>query len=617
MATTDSFTGLNSVSTFTLGADSNGNPMDTYSVSSISLRLNGIESYVGGSESDSYVINRAYTGNLSGGGGANSFTINAAVTGNVTSGEGNDVINIAAVVTGNVDAGGGGDTVRLQRGGRIVGSLALGETSETTNSVDTLDLSMFGSPLTIIYSELGGSAYAADNTYGMDMDTEADAVIMSDGHATTGMPNPGPTSGIFGAERLIGAAHVVAEGGTASSGTYLVVQPAGNRYATDLAINGTADALGSVPVVSLMLPDLSMFPGHVLLGGSGAPPFPINGPSATYLPLSVPGVNTNPSDSDLANDMTVHTVVQARRLIIAGDVELPGSLVIMGSSVFLLADVATGVTGDDMTSTMTTTDSSSSELAIIATGGATDADENNAYDGDGFVTNVLASMERERNISADHAFMAVRRTFSNAITTVVNLESGRLQFAQGNAGIVLFNPSSRFIGITAQPEIDSYIRQRLGLTLNTLVLSVFNPASDLTQTATLFIDTSLFEQDLTLFSLIGKGISLYLSLCEEIEGCAPPVELEEIDDLLRQARERLAELKQRLEGAGGSAYLALTDSIRRFEKVVRDLSDLRQEFVEIFGEGRYLPPGDNIYEVSVPPWEYMLVAQSGTGDSDD
>ena len=212
------------------------------------IGLDGIESYMGGSESDSYVINRAYNGNLSGGDGSNSFTVNAAVTGNISGGEGDDVISLAATVTGNVDAGGGGDTLRLRSGGRIVGSLALGETSENSGSMDILDVSMFGSPLTIIYSELGGSAYAADNTYGMDMDTEADAVIMSDGHATMGMPNPGPSSGMFGAERIIGAAHVVADDGTASSGTYLVVQPAGNRYATDLVINGTADALGSVPV---------------------------------------------------------------------------------------------------------------------------------------------------------------------------------------------------------------------------------------------------------------------------------------------------------------------------------------------------------------------------------
>ena len=348
------------------------------------------------------------------------------------------------------------------------------------------------------------------------------------------------------------------------------------------------------------------------MGGSGAPPFPINGPDATYLPLSVPGVNTNPSDSDLMDEMTVHTVVQARRLIIAGEIDIPGSLVIMGSSVSLLADVSTGASASasDMASTMTTTDRSGSELAIITTGGASDA--GNGYDGDGFVTNVLASMERERNIRSGHALMAVRRTFSNAITTVVNLESGRLQFAQGDAGIVLFSPSSRFLGASILPEIDVYTRRRLGLTLNTLVLSVFNPASRLTQTTALFIDTGLFEQDITLFSLIGKGISLSLSLCESVEGCAPSIGLREIDGLLQQARERLVELKRRLQAAGGSAPLALADAVRRYEKVVRDLVSLRQEFLELFSEDHHLP-SDNTHEVSVPPWEHMLVAQSSVG----
>ena len=608
-ATGDSFTGINEASTFTLDA-SGGMPIDTYSIDAVTpggnpylLRLDSIESYVGGSDSDSYIVNRAYMGDLVAGDGANSFTVNAAVRGNISSGNDTDTITVAAVVTGDINVGDGADTVTIMPGGSIMGELGLGEGADPDNdaAVDVLDVSMFGSPLTLIYTENGGSAYAADGTYG-SMNGVVDAVIMGDGHGD------GVNNGMFGAERIIGTAH----NPDAGTGSYLVVQPTGDSYSQDLAINGVVDG-----AISLMLPDISQFPGHVLIGGSGVPPFPLNEPGSVYLPLSVPGINTLP-ESATVQEIMAATVVQARKLIIAGELAVPGSLVLMGSAVELRADVYTGVTADDTDPAMAT-ERENTELAIIATGGAgDDFDTTNDFADDGLVVNTLGDMERERNIYSGHALMVIRENFTGTISTVVYLEDGMLQFVQGDAGTPLFDPTSLFIGTTLQPNIDRYIGHRLGLPLGSQTLSVFNPASELVQASaspvnTIDMDTGFFEKDLTppLFDMAGEGISLYLSMCNGAKNCAPPMELEEIDAMIQQAVAKLAELRRQLQDSTGSVRAYILESLYRFEKVVRDLNNLRQEVIEALGENNSMPGNDGVLEVSVPPWEYNTLAQAG------
>ncbi|MGV0006131.1 MAG: beta strand repeat-containing protein, partial [Candidatus Porifericomitaceae bacterium WSBS_2022_MAG_OTU9] len=60
----DAFSGFNEASTFTLAADGGGTAADVYSIrdNPYNLKLDSIESYIGGSAADSYVINREYTG---------------------------------------------------------------------------------------------------------------------------------------------------------------------------------------------------------------------------------------------------------------------------------------------------------------------------------------------------------------------------------------------------------------------------------------------------------------------------------------------------------------------------------------------------------------------------
>ena len=627
-ASGDSFTGLSEAGTFEYGGSSSA-PVDTYYVDAVAvggspygLVLEGVESHISSGENDSYVINREYNGDLAGGTGSNFFIINAAFTGNITGGDGADFIDIAAVVTGSVDAGAGSDTLRLLPGGRISGSLALGEDIPSSSpgsgggfdtSVDTLDTSLFNAPLTLIYDQYGGSAYVADGFYGSVTDGSPDSVIGSDGHFS------GESFGIYGAEKITGAAHNPGSDSSPGTGTYLVVQPSGGQYQYDLAVSGYSSSPASSPSMSpsssfsgfsLMLPDMMSFAGYVIMGGTDAPPFPLNDDNGARLPLSVPaptapispGLGRNSPFVNQEDDDPIR--VQARRTIVMGQLDISGSTSVMGSAVSLQGDLnvmtSTAASGGTAPAAVGT-----GELAIVATGGSP-VD----FEGNGDIQAVLSSGESTRSISASNALIVSRGTFRAAAATMLDLRSGTLQYAQGDEGSVSFSRGSSFVGATELSDsIEEYAVADLGLAnLNVLVLTVAdNPASDFIQSAAIYVDVGLLEEDLTLSSIVGKGISLYLSLCEEIEGCAPPVELADIDRLLQQGRERLDSLKQQLQSGSD----AVAELVLRFEKIVRDLVVLRREFVEIFGEGNFDSWDSNIFEASTQPWEYTGLAQTG------
>ena len=82
----------------------------------------------------------------------------------------------------------------------------------------------------------------------------------------------------------------------------------------------------------------------------------------------------------------------------------------------------------------------------------------------------------------------------------------------------------------------------------------------------LFIDLSLFDDGIQLFSVVGKGLSLYLSQCEEWEGCAPPLDLKELDALIAKMERALA--------------AAPASQVAQYERILRDYRKLREELVE-------------------------------------
>jgi len=127
-------------------------------------------------------------------------------------------------------------------------------------------------------------------------------------------------------------------------------------------------------------------------------------------------------------------------------------------------------------------------------------------------------------------------------------------------------------------------------------INIFNATAQLIALEELgFIDTGLFEEDLTLFGIIGYGIALALAQCEEIEGCAPNVTLEELNELIAQLEARIAELDRRCEEGDEAScellvrykeelgnFLSYREELQKYLTAADE--ELEDEFTDEFGE---------------------------------
>ena len=190
----------------------------------------------------------------------------------------------------------------------------------------------------------------------------------------------------------------------------------------------------------------------------------------------------------------------------------------------------------------------------------------------------------------------------------ITLALGRRELdVAGGQGAVGFNLDSRFVDRATNPAFRAFIA-RLGLALGasaSLGLQFaqtfsLNPAAGLVAIETLaFVDLSLFGEELTLFGTIGAGIALALSQCEEQDGCAPNVTLEELDTLVEQIEARVAELKRRRAEAGGSSEeTSIDQQLAKYRRELQNFEDYREELKkyilaeeEDFGDGLGALPG--------------------------
>ena len=231
------------------------------------------------------------------------------------------------------------------------------------------------------------------------------------------------------------------------------------------------------------------------------------------------------------------------RLIIASDLSVPGSLGLFGHTIELRSDIAVGA---DAASPSETAPGGGGEIVIIAHGNFEDPSENT---GDLIV---LKEEGSERKISADGGLIATSNAVRNPTDLLLDFNSGPLQFAQGSSLAVVLNPSSNFVGARLTEMLRTYFED-MGLAMLAMsdaVLSVFNPASSLVSTSNLTsVDTGLFEEELSLFGSIGRGIAMALAQCEEVEGCAPNVSEEELTKLIGQIGARISQIEQNLADA--------------------------------------------------------------------
>ena len=426
-------------------------------------------------------------------------------------------------------------------------------------------------------------------------------------------------------ESIVGAQAVGVRGEEASGNSIFVVQP--EVAGTDLIVNRDKTDEDDANAVAVTLPDLSQFEGHLFIGGSGISmasnnnqngdgrmpvggvPFPIDGgedmeedgdEAGVPLPMAIPESEFQDMGMmGMMDDPSSNAHIKARRLVIGGDVIHRGSVVLLGSSIVLGADVAAGVdftevadeagsmTDSSMVDAMNkqelleTAVGSDYSVVAIATG---QAETNDDFDEDenGYIIPMLDPEARDRGIYTGKSLIAASASVQDSFNIRVDLGGGGLQFGQGLPNFVFFNPASNFLGRTLNPVVRNYLTVDLNLNIVEFILSVFNPASSLTSVDLLYIDTGLFEADLTLFSIIGRGVSVYLSMCEEVEGCAPPIGIDVIEQLIASAEQRLDELEIEYIEADADEASPLAELVLRYSRLVRDMKKLKREWITLF-----------------------------------
>jgi len=217
-----------------------------------------------------------------------------------------------------------------------------------------------------------------------------------------------------------------------------------------------------------------------------------------------------------------------------------------------------------------------SPVSLIAVGQSFTATQNSPNATGDITTN------GDVTIAGGEALFVAQGSINDSSQINLQLAQGPVFVATGTGSstAVQFNPaSSASSGDTAQVEdlIGRLTAASIGgntFSVQAQFVLLVNPAQALLGLEAVgFIDVSLFEEELSLFGVIGQGIALALAQCEEVEGCAPNVTEEELNQLIGGLEARITELERRL------ANDKLSDSERsRMEKVLAGYRDELENF---------------------------------------
>jgi hypothetical protein len=167
--------------------------------------------------------------------------------------------------------------------------------------------------------------------------------------------------------------------------------------------------------------------------------------------------------------------------------------------------------------------------------------------------NISALQSGLLTVTAGKVDFLAAGALENQTTMVMDLQGGPVSVALGDTTAQeSFNVRS-YAGAALEPLtqtnlVDS-VATLLGITnINTAFQESRpqfpNPTAFLSMLeASSFIDASLFEEDLSLFGVIGNGIAMSLNQCEEAEGCAPTVTEEELEGFIAVLQERISRLE--------------------------------------------------------------------------
>jgi len=565
---------------------------------------------IGGSADDTFNLNANVFGDVFGNAGIDTFILDGS--GNVTGttgidgGLGNDFLfgnnstntwNITALNKGNlVDGNGTNQFVNIENltGGTtndtFIFTGAAGGVAGTVNGgvgggTNTLDYSAIAGPVSVVLN--------ATDTVGFQGTATRTGGIRNINNLL-GSPGNDSLSGTTAA----GTWNLTATGGTYTSGnsfTFSTIENVNSRgtdtlsggtFAGNIGISGdatwtfvngtpisnsiTGDGTLTIPnggavVVGpggLILPDMAApvpggFTGHLIIGGAITDPTPT--------PDSM-------ADADVI-------VVNATSLTVNSAIITGGNLTILAGDIFLNNNITAGAAGP-----------AGKELVLFAVPDTPDTT-------DGNITGVVPV-----TLAAKNAVFIAEGNVVNPNNILLNFAGGSIEVATGAGTPLSFAPGSTASSPGGQtPTFNNIIGNLLaagagGINFQTAIIVIPNPAADLAGLEELgFIDTGLFEQELTLFGIIGYGIALALAQCEEVEGCAPNVTEEELNELIVQLEARIAELEKRCDGGDAEAcalvegyneelgkFMAYREELQQYLTAGAE-EELGDEFTDEFG----------------------------------
>ena len=219
--------------------------------------------------------------------------------------------------------------------------------------------------------------------------------------------------------------------------------------------------------------------------------------------------------------------------------------------------------------------------------------------GDGTNGGVIAGPNNPSyNLQGGSLLMAATDNVSNAANIEINLNGGEFvlsisdgaqapQFAvldatvsEGDQNTVDFLQNTEFnlasLGIAGFLNIDAVV--------NTSASTLVFAANLIGLEQLAFIDVGLFEEDLSLFGIIGSGVALALAQCEEVEGCAPDVSESELEELIIALQARIDELEKRLEDAQGADRAKIEELLSGYRQEMENFQGYKQQLQEYYSD---------------------------------
>ena len=663
-AMTDRLQGLNADATFTLASTGNtyestnmlgfsnienlqgGSMADTFTVSTAhSGTLSG------GAGNDIFTLTAGLTGGIVGEAGDNTYNLNmnGGVTESITGGaDADDFVFDGGSVAGTVDGAGGvnelnynalgsqvdvtltgtGNTVGFagtasQTGGfdditNLVGGTATSDSLQGLDAVATFTLASGGN------TYMSTNMLSFSNIEDLQGGNAVDTFTVSAGHsgalsggagndiftltaALTGGIAGGSGDNVFNLSGGGGSISGMVELATASNNYWYHF--AGQSLTTD---TGSVTGSGSLFIpdidrgvlvigTDLILPDLTGFTGHLVIGGIinfltdpdvpyyvNPTPEPPTAPLPTILvnteTLTVagiippsgttatrPAIETGGPVTLLARNINLNNDITARGmigLVAAATVAGEGLITLAGGEVTLTAPASTtrpsgAFIASDIVNPI--------NLVLAFSGGEVDFAV-------GSGANIQVSALSDNAASTDDPDF---EAFINAISTgrteanvpVRICTSGTAcSFAPGEVPVI---PN-----IPLPDDVVPILAEAFALAIVTQT-SLIAELIGLKTVAS--IDIGLFEEDLTLYGQIGTGIALALAQCEEQEGCAPNVTEEELDILISGLEEKVAQLEGLLdEELDDDERPRIEQLLLDYNMLLRDFRQYRESLREFF-----------------------------------